>query len=260
MRSLSIAVLACALYGNPVLAEPVQPVQEPVHVSGMRNPELKGYRAMSAGLDEFEDHHDLAPNAKELRFKLRPRASAAPDAMDKLTLHITGDTVSIPVPIAADGSFSLPRSEQADDEDADLMLNKKKGGYRWHADVRSAGVPADMRRLGDLRLECKVVVAVAKEEMPLWVKLLVNSFLLTTDWCGVEKLQLSSHADRKITAATLVDGELRLPLEISDEGMGFVAPLGDRRYSNDARIEFRFADSTAPVLAPAASNTPPSPH
>jgi hypothetical protein len=231
------------------MAAPVAPVQEPVHVSGMRNPELKRYRAMAAGLEAFEDYHALAPHAKELRFKLRPRASAAPDAMDKLTLHVTGDTVSIPVPIAADGSFVLPRSEQAADENADLMLNKKKGGFRWHADVRSADVPADMRRLGDLRLECKVMVAVAKEEMPLWVRLLVNSFLLTTDWCSVEKLQLSSRADRMITSATLVDGAVRKPLEISDEGMGFVAPLGDRQFTDDARIEFQFADSAPAVSA-----------
>jgi hypothetical protein len=234
----------------PAHAAPVMQEQEPVHVSGLRNPELKRYRAMAAGLEAFEDHHALAPHAKELRFKLRPRASAAPDAMDKLTLHVTGDTVSIPVPIAADGSFVLPRSEQAEDENADLMLNKKKGGFRWHADVRSSNVPANMRRLGDLRLECRVMVAVAKEEMPLWVRLLVNGFLLTTDWCSVEKLQLSSRADRMITSATLLDGAVRKPLEISDEGMGFVAPLGDRQFSDDARIEFQFADSAAAVSVP----------
>jgi hypothetical protein len=243
-RSLCIATLLM-LSGLPSFAQPVPTEQEPVHVSALRNPELKRYRAMAAGLDAFDDNRALAPQAKELRFKLRPRASAAPDVMDKLTLHITGDTVSIPVPIGADGSFVLPRSEQADDENADLMLNKKKGGFRWHPDVRSAGVPADMRRLGDLRLECRVMVAVAKEEMPLWVKLLVNSFLLTTDWCSVEKLQLSSRADRRITAATLVDGAVRKPLELSEEGMAFVAPLGDRAWSDDARIEFQFADAPA---------------
>ena len=131
--------------------------------------------------------------------------------------------------------------------------DKKKGGFRWHAEVRSTNVPADMRRLGDLRLECKVMVAVAKEEMPLWVKLLVNSFLLTTDWCSVEKLQLSSRSDRMITSATLVDGAVRKPLEISEEGMGFVAPLGERQFSDDARIEFQFADSATATPAPAAN-------
>ncbi|MFD2367121.1 hypothetical protein [Pseudoduganella sp. GCM10020061] len=248
LRGLCAAALL-TLSSVPAFAQAVAAEQEPVHVSALRNPELKRYRAMAAGLDAFDDNRALAPQAKELRFKLRPRASAASDAMDKLTLHITGDTVSIPVPIGTDGSFVLPRSEQADDENADLMLNKKKGGFRWHADVRSAGVPDGMRRLGDLRLECRVMVAVAKEEMPLWVKLLVNSFLLTTDWCSVEKLQLSSRADRKISAATLVDGAVRKPLELSDEGMGFVAPLGDRRFPNDARIEFQFAADAPAVPA-----------
>lgn len=246
LRLAALALLVFQLAATPALAAPVPPEQEPVHVSGMRNPELKRYRAMAAGLDAFEDDHELAPDAKELRFKLRARASAAPGALDNLTLHITGDTVSIPVPIAADGSFVLPRSEQADDEDADLMLNKKKGGYRWNADVRSAGVPAGMRRLGDLRLECKVMVAVAKKEMPFWVKALINSFLLTTDWCGVEKLQMSSRADRKIASATLVDGELRKRLHLSDEGNSFVAPLGERQYSDNALIEFEYAPADLP--------------
>lgn len=254
LQVVRLAAIAALLHlsATPAMAAPVAPAQEPVHVSGIRNPELKRYRAMAAGLDEFDDYRALAPHARELRFKLRPRASAAPDAMDKLTLHITGDTVAIPVPIAADGSFVLPRSEAAEDENTDLMLNKKKGAFRWHADVRSLNVPAGTRRLGDLRLECRVMVAVAKEEMPLWVKLLVNSFLLTSDWCSVEKLQLSSRADAMITSATLVDGAVRKPLEISDEGMGFVAPLGERQFSDDARIEFEFAGSTPSIPAPAA--------
>lgn len=242
LRGAAIAVLLAQLACAPALAQPVPAEQQPVHVSGMRNPELKRYRAMAAGLDAFDNRRALAPAARELRFRLRARASVGPQAMDGLTLHITGSSASIPVPIAADGSFVLPRSKQAHDEDADLILNKKKGGYRWHPQVRSEGVPAHMRRLGDLRLECQVLVAVTRKEMPFWTRALINGFLLTTDWCSVEKLQLYTVADRKLAGAILVHGNERRPLPLRDEGNGFVAPLGDRRYPDDTLIELQFAE------------------
>ena len=238
----SLAFAIAILVAGPAHAQPVPAEQEPVHVSGMRNPELKRYRVMSAGLDAFDDNHDLAPNAKELRFKLRPRASAGPDAMDNLTLRIVGDTISIPVPIDPDGTFVLPRSAQAYNEDADLQLNKKKGGYRWHPDIRSPFVPVNMRRLGDLRLECQVKVAVAKKEMGFWTKALINSFLLSTDWCNVPKLQLHTTVDRKLASATLLYGEQRIRLHLSGDSEGYVPPLSDRTYPDNTLIELKYAD------------------
>lgn len=239
---LHLCLAGALLAAGAAQAQPVAAEQEPVHVSGMRNPELKRYRVMSAGLDAFDDNHDLAPNAKELRFKLRPRANAAPGAMDNLSLRIAGDTLSIPVPIEPDGTFVLPRSEQAYDEDADLQLNKKKGSYRWHPDIRSPFVPTNMRRLGDLRLECQVKVAVAKKEMGFWVKALINSFLLSTDWCNVPKLQLHTAVDRKLASATLLYGQQRIRLHLSGDGEGYVPPLSDRTYPDDTLIELKYAD------------------
>ncbi|HEU4850973.1 MAG TPA: hypothetical protein VFT37_02330 [Telluria sp.] len=224
----------------PASAGPVAAEQEPVHVSGMRNPELKTYRVMAAGLDAFDDHHDLAPTAKLVRFKLTRRAGMPQLDMDNLALRISGDTISIPVPVAADGTFVLPRSEAADDEDADLILNKKKGGYRWRADVRSEGVPANMRRLGDLRLECQVMVATAKKEMGFWIRSLINSFLLTTDWCNVDKLQLATKTDRKIRSATLLHQGERIRLHLSDDDTAYVPPLADKTYPNDTLIEIEY--------------------
>lgn len=239
---LPISFAAAILLATCAQAQPVPAEQEPVHVSGMRNPELKPYRVMSAGLDAFEDHHDLAPNARELRFKLRPRASAPPDAMDNLSLRIAGDTISIPVPLAPDGSFVLPRSEQAYEENADLQLNKKKGSYRWQPDIHSPYVPTTMRRLGDLRLECQVKVAIAKKEMGFWIKALVNSFLLSSDWCNVPKLQLHTAVERKLAGATLLYGQQRIRLHLSGDGEGYVPPLSDRTYPDDTLIELKYAD------------------
>ena len=236
---------------QPVAAQVAEPAAEPareknaVVVNGIRNPELKTYRVMAAGLDAFDDYHELAPTAPEVRFKLRPRSGAQPAGMEDLAMRIAGDTISIPLPVAADHTFSLPRSEEARKENADLLLNKPKGGYRWRPDIHSLGVPEGMRRLGDLRLECKVLVATAKEEIGFWLTSMINTLLLTTDWCSHEKIQLSTAAERRIASATLTFGEQRVPLKVSKDGSGYVPPLGNKTYPHDALIEIQYSDEPA---------------
>ncbi|KQW96489.1 hypothetical protein ASC94_06475 [Massilia sp. Root418] len=213
-----------------------------VVVNGIRNPELKTYRVMAAGLDAFDKYHELAPTAPEVRFKLRPRSGKPSADMSGLAMRIAGDTISIPLPVAADHTFSLPRSEAARKENADLLLNKPKGGYRWQPDVHSAGVPEGMRRLGDLRLECKVLVATAKEEIGFWLTSMINTLLLTTDWCSHEKIQLSTAAAQRIATATLTHGDQRVQLKLNKEGTSYTPPLGNKAYPDDALIELRYAD------------------
>jgi hypothetical protein len=213
-----------------------------VLVRDIRAPELKTYRAMLAGLNAFEAEHALAPAAPEVRFRLRPKSGTADVDLADLKLRIALDVDSIPVPLAPDHSFVLPRSAQAERENGDLLLNKKKGDYRWQADVFSAGVPANMRRLGDLRLECRVEVAVIKAEIPFWIRALVNSFLLTSDWCGVEKVHFATFVPRKLKNAWLLVGDARIQLEVEESGMGFKAPSGNKAYPDSTLIAFDYAD------------------
>ena len=224
-------------------AKPREVVIQDIHA-----PELKTYRAMLAGLDEFEDRHALAPNAPEVRFRLRPRGRQPAADLSTLKLRISLDADSIPLPLAADQSFILPRNAQAKKENGDLVLNQPKGAYEWQPDVFSAGVPANMRRLGDLRLECRVQVAVIKEEIPFWARLLVNSILLTSDWCSVEKLSLSTHSDRTLDAAWLLVGDQRIKVHLSSSGHGFMAPIGEKKYPDDTLIELVYAAPGTDVI------------
>ncbi|WP_332876887.1 hypothetical protein [Massilia sp. S19_KUP03_FR1] len=247
LRLALAALFTSTLLAAPwALAEPEPGAPREVVVKDIRAPELKTYRAMLAGLDTFEDEHALAPAAPEVRFRLRAK-SGNPDAdLDDLKLRIALNEGSIPLPLAADHSFVLPRNEQARKENGDLLLNKHEGAYRWQADVFSAGVPTNMRRLGDLRLECRVEVAVIKAEVPFWVRALVNSILLTSDWCGVEKVHFSTNVPRKLKAAWLIQGEKRIALELSDFGMGYEAPAGDKAYPDDTLIALEYADESKP--------------
>lgn len=127
-----------------------QDMQQVVDVQSTRDPDLRPYRTMLKGLDAYADHQRLAPGAP-LRFMLVP---ATPQArLDGVTLHLSADNLSIPVPLAADGGFTLTRDKTAYDANADLVSNKKRDTLRWRADIHTPGLPANVRRLGDLRLK-----------------------------------------------------------------------------------------------------------
>ncbi|WP_071326553.1 hypothetical protein [Janthinobacterium sp. 1_2014MBL_MicDiv] len=221
-----------------------------IHVSSIRDPEITSYRAMAAGLDAFDDHHAMAPMAREVRFRLIPGPGIATDALRDATLRIVGNETAISVPLSADGSFVLPRSAQADSDDADLVTNQKKDRFRWQASVRSDDVPPGMRRLGDLRLQCQVSSAIARKEMPFWLRALVAAKLRGTDWCAAGKLKMGTYSDPAIASATLLDGVRRIALPVNDTGTSFQAPLGDSRYTDDTLIELVYLDGAG---APPAS-------
>ena len=209
-----------------------------VVINGTRSPELQPYRYMLSGLDAFDDNHKLAPNASQVRFRLHKNSKAPADGFDTLTVRLFGNETEIPLPLADDHSFTLPRNRAAEDDNADVVLNQKKGYYGWMPDVRSAGVPAGMRRLGDIRLECRVMVGIAKNYIPFMVRALINTLTLTTDWCSFKDFKLNVRADREISSATLIDGANRVELKLSEDGKSYAVPIGNQQYGNDALIEF----------------------
>jgi hypothetical protein len=244
MKRISLAVLTGTLLAGAAATPTWADEPKSVEIKGIRNPELKTYRVMAAGLDAFDEYHALAPDATGLRFRLRARIGANKDLND-LQLRLAGDNTSINLPIDQDLTFALPRSQAAADDNADLVLNKPRGDYRWAPDIHTPSVPANMRRLGDLRLECQVLVAVGKAEMGFMMKAFVNSVLLTGDWCMHESMNIGFHVQRQISKATLLYGDQRITLKITDKGHQYEPPLNDRKYPDDTLIELEYADNAS---------------
>lgn len=235
MGKLIWAASVCLLCASAAAADTDQ-----VIVNGVRNPELRTYRAVSAGLDAFDEYHRLAPLVPQARFRMLPRKKDSAAPAEPLALRIVGDGAAIAVPIDADGGFTVPRSQAAYDSDADLVLNQKKGLYRGDAEVRTPGLPEHVRRMGDLRLECRVKVAIGKAEAPLWVRAFGTSILLTSDWCSKGGMGFGYNASYKIASATLTDGERKLALKVAN--WGYDVPIGDTSWPDDALIELSAAD------------------
>lgn len=134
----------------------------------------------------------------------------------------------------------MPRVQAAYDSKADLVLNQKKGKFRARAEVRSVGLPDDVRRLGDMRLECRVMIAIGKYEAPCWLIALANGIFLTSDWCGHEKISWPITATAPLAGAALVHGDRKVELKL--DGNHYPVPIGDKGWPDDTRIEPRFAE------------------
>jgi len=207
-----------------------------IKVNGVKNPDMRSYRSIVAGLDAFDAHHQLAPSVPEVRFRLEALPQHELN-LPSLSLRIVGNGDPIPLAFAADGTFAVPRNQAALDDKADLVLNRKKGELQGRPVIRTPGLPDNVMRLGDLRLTCEVEIAVVKSEMNFLVRAALSTVLLTSDWCNVKMGQFWFKSHGVLTDAAIVEGERRE--EIKFQRDGYAAPIGDSRWSDEARIELK---------------------
>lgn len=238
-HSIIAALLAVAA---PSFAQEGMPAPDSagtVQVSSIKDPALQPYGRMLRGLDAWEEKRALAPNAS-LRFELLTLDGKAA-AHDGLQLRLAGDKVDIALPIDADATFVLPRSQDALDDKADLVLNRKKDQMRWRPRVRTPGVPDNARRLGDLRLECEVQQAVRKEDIPLLYR---AGAVAAGGICNLPMVGYVFRAPKRLASATVVSGERRARLALHTGGAGYMAPLRDKSWEDDALVVYEFAEET----------------
>jgi len=237
--SIMAALLAISV---PALAQDAPATAEPaaaeVQVSSIKDPALRPYRHMVRGLDTWDEKRALAPKAS-LRFELWT-AEGKMATPDGLQLRIAGDQVNIALPIDAEGTFVLPRSQEAWDEHADLLLNRKKDQFRWRARVRSPGVPENARRLGDLRLECEVSASVRKEEISLLYR---AGAVAAGGLCNLPMVGYIFRAPKRLASATLVSGERKAGLTLHGKGEGYTVPLRDKSWDNETLVRLEYADA-----------------
>ena len=237
----------------------------PVTVTAKANPHPaeKSYRKMLKGIELFEQQRALAPQAT-LRFKLLPRKRGTD--MRTITLAVVGDTVDLAVPIAEDDTFTLPRDALALKEDAQVIPNRRKLTMTWRTDIRTPGLPPHTRRLGDLRLECRVGMeaGLISNSITL-IGRLARALTDTPAYCEQPAPLYLFFADRPLFSVALVDGTRREVLAITalyantsdDTGVQnnlpycdcevlldrtYVLPLGDRSWPDDTLVEFEYMD------------------
>jgi hypothetical protein len=252
---LSLAILAGGVHFQAAHAQAGgQPAT--VKVQSTRDPVDKSYRKMIKGMERFERERALAPHAP-LRFQLLPRLPSVD--MSGITLRIAADTVSLPVAVAPDNSFVLPRVDTALREDAAVVANRKTTSMTWRARIITPGLPAGTRRLGDMRLECLVGVeaGLVSNSSPLfgWIS---NALTTPEQVCNSPNGNYLFFAERPVFSVRLRAGERveTLPFSMLYAGgelskadlqycdcqvmldRTFYAPIWDKSWPDDTLVEF----------------------
>lgn len=236
-------------------------------VTASGDPVEKSYRRMMRGIELFEKRRAMAPSA-HLRFKVLPRRKDV-DA-SRVSVEIVGDTVAVPLPIAADSTFVLERIPKAWEEDSTVQANRKTLTMTWRAEIRTPGVPAGMRRLGDLRLECAVGMEAG----------LVSNVPSApgAEHCNEPKPRYFFFAERPLFSVSLVSGSRKqtLPVDMMYANAlhqpmsrrelarcdcevlldrAYYLPLGDTSWPDDTLLEYEYMDER-PVARIASVDDP----
>ena len=234
-----------------------------IEVTAIKNPVDKSYRKMVKGMDLFERDHSLAPDAA-LRYRLLQRKPGG--EIERAPVYLVGTSFNQRIAVAADHTFMLARERKALNEDAVVRSERRAETMTWRADVRTPGLPSNVRRLGDLRLECEVGMEAGLVSQYSVVDRLFDFFENGRDYCGGTAQKYLFFADRPLFSVTLRSGDRRETLPIEklyaatingrrDElkhcdceallDRAYVLPLGDKSWPNDALVELEYMDAPA---------------
>lgn len=263
--ALALSAAAAALPGAPAHAQAPQTPVATVHVPYVRDPVDKSYRKMIKGMDRFQRDRAYAPNAT-LRFRLLPRLPNAD--MTGITLRVAGDTITLPIRLAPDNSFVLERNAQALREDAAVVANRKSTSMSWRAWVQTPGLPPGTRRLGDLRLECRVGMdsGLVSNTSPMFAWL-TNALTDTEQICSKDDGNYLFFAERPIFTVILRHGARTevLPFKLLYAGgnetpeslpfcdcqvlldRSYYAPIWDASWPDDTLVSFEYMDDPPEV-------------
>lgn len=201
----------------------------PVEVTGVKGAARVSYERLLEGVATFARHRPRAPTA-ELLFQVFDRAvQPAPPLVVRLDVE---DRSFVLAP-GDDGRFRLPGRDMTGPGDGELVANRRLGEILIEPSVRSAGTTSHERRLGDLRAECEVWWTVYRDDTPF---LLRNAVELLGGICRSATISVDRPSASRLAAATLSSGSRTARLKLEPDGLGYVPPLHDKEWSDDARV------------------------
>ncbi len=208
----------------------------------------------------FEKHHALAP-AATLKFKVYARTQA--ETTQALELGLMAPGGRRPVALDGEDRFVVDPAWRALDERTEVRSRLADGRVTWRPDIRTPGLPGSSegeRRLGDLRLQCRVAFG---SGVARGTDFFGGLFSFGVDDCWDRDWSPSNFADRPLFAVTLVSGDRRLTLSerflhgLRDDGgpkydwgyslreRMFRLPMGDTTWPDDTRVVFEAIDDPA---------------
>jgi hypothetical protein len=155
------------------------------------------------------------------------------------------------------------------------MPNRKADSMTWRTEIRTPGLPADTRRLGDLRLECRVgMQAGLVSHYPSLMGQIMSLMENLLGLCDENDAPYLFFSERPLFSVTMSAGTRRQILSVGQlyariahgrapmnqisycdcEALldrAYVLPLGDRSWPDDTLVELEYMDALAPTAAKA---------
>lgn len=232
MRVMAAGV--AMLMAVPAMAQEADPDVPEIVVTGGKPLKLDA-KVLRAGQHRFaEDRAELSPGGA-LRFELWRGGSRIPAATVPIMLRSdAGQTV--PVAIDGDGRIAfgdLPKGRWF------LTAPVQSQGMSLRPIVLSTGTTPTDRRLGDLRLQCRVMLSMAKAQASLLAMPLMG-LLDAIGGCESKRVHMYHRAEQPLASATALTPAGAQALEISKRGNAYLAPLNDRTMGNDVRVRIAY--------------------
>ncbi|KQN81442.1 hypothetical protein ASE90_12720 [Sphingomonas sp. Leaf67] len=181
-----------------------------------------------------EDRPAHAPRAT-LRFELW-RGYSRISATDVGLALTDGAGGQLPVTIDGDGRVvfaTLPAGRWF------LTAPAQSQGMHLRPIVLSSGTSVEDRRLGDLRAQCRVMVAMAKADASLLAMPLIGMFD-AIGGCASKRFGFYHPVEHPLASATATGAGVMRTLRLSVTSTSYEAPLSDRNLPNDARVRLAY--------------------
>jgi hypothetical protein len=223
------ALLLLATYLHiPAQAEPPsseEAVDKEITVIGLIDKYEFSAKTLRSIQAAYAKNRHLAPQAP-LRFHVEDASKA--DVALRFWLS-TGDDI-VDLPISADGMVDL--SNIVVTKETKLNSNRPKGRLHLRLKIFSPSTSNQARRLGDLRLECRIMWAMVESEIPLPIKV---TFAWVGNPCASKKIGIYYMEPFLLSRATVeYEGKTQsVPISKRDS---YRPPIYDKKVPDEAVV------------------------
>ncbi len=120
-----------------------------------------------------------------------------------------------------------------------LTAPAQSQGMHLRPIVLSSGTSVEDRRLGNLRAQCRVMVAMAKADASLLAMPLIGMFD-AIGGCASKRFGFYHLVEHPLASATATGAGVTRTLRLSAKSTSYEAPLSDRTLPNEARVRLTY--------------------
>lgn len=245
-RALALSFLA-SLLARPALAQsapaapapatsggvPAQSVSDDIVVTGLLRPLTMSAKEFARAVKAHRELHLVYAPQSRLIFQVRAAAGADGRGMENLKLTFRSKNGIVPVAIDADNRFTLPALPG---KGWKLVANRRRG-FGILPLVLSPGTGDADRLLGDLRLQCEVLWAMAKPDLSILMRAAAGAL---GGFCRGSVLPFFEWSDRAIADASVSTGALTRSVYVTEDRHAYRAPVYDKTLPHSARVRLRY--------------------